>query len=80
MKLKGKRLLTIILAIAICMSNMMGASISRATTESDAKETIYAEDENVIKEEDYDDISFDYAFKVQSEWENHYTAEMTREI
>lgn len=77
MKLKGKRLLTIILAIAICMSNMMGASISRATTESDAKETIYAEDENVIKEEDYDDISFDYAFKVQSEWENHYTAEMT---
>ncbi len=27
MKLKGKRLLTIILAIAICMSNMMGASV-----------------------------------------------------
>lgn len=77
MKFRRKKLLAIILAIAICMSNMMGTSVSRAAAESAAEETIYAEDADVIKEEDYDDISFDYAFKVQSEWENHYTAEMT---
>lgn len=44
MKFKGKKLLTIILAIAIYMSNMMGTSASKATTESDAKETIYTEE------------------------------------
>ena len=77
MKLKGKKILAIILTIAICMSNMMSAGVSRATTEGDAKETIYTEDENVIKEEDYENISFEHSFKIQNEWENHYTAEMT---
>ena len=78
MKLRRKKLLAIILATAICMSNMMGTSVSRAATESDNEETIYAEDENVIKE-DYDDVSFDYGdieniwnAKIVSHYDNVY--------
>ena len=75
MKLKEKKILAIILTITICISSMINTSICGATPEDDGKEAVYAEDKNEIKE-DYEKISFSHSFKIQSEWENHYTAEM----
>ena len=75
MKLKEKKILAIILTITICISSMINTSICGVTPEDDGKEAVYAEDKNEIKE-DYEKISFSHSFKIQSEWENHYTAEM----
>ena len=75
MKLKEKKILAIMLTITICISSMINTSICGATPEDDGKEAVYAEDKNEIKE-DYEKISFSHSFKIQSEWENHYTAEM----
>lgn len=79
MKGKAKRLLAILLTIAMCMSNIVIVSASGTTAEISSRGTNseYTGEKEAVKEEDYEDVSFEHTFKIQNEWEKHYNAEMT---
>lgn len=77
MKKKVKKLFVLILVFVMCIVNMMDVGISsnvqvEAETSPDVAEAGTADEEN-----DFEDVSFEHTFEIQSEWENHYNAQMS---